>query len=125
MGSNIVNYSLISKTQASRSATKSTPTSVRKFILAKLRARREKDLCYYCDEKYNQNHKCKDGYYVLVGQEESKEVLLQLEGEEQSYEAVEENKDEQQEIVPEVSFNAPVSQYHPQTITLKGKYKGF
>lgn len=35
-----------------------TPT-YKRFTAAELRARRDKGLCYYCDEKYHQQHKCK------------------------------------------------------------------
>ena len=38
-----------------------------------MRARREKKLCYYCDEKYELGHKCKRRQiYFLKGEDEGK-----------------------------------------------------
>lgn len=44
-----------------------------------LRARRDKGLCYYYDEKYNPHHKCKSSCFLLVGHEEIEELLLNKE----------------------------------------------
>lgn len=47
----------------------------KKFTLANLRARRGKGLCYYCDDKYDLNHKCKSTCFLLVRQEDIEEIL--------------------------------------------------
>lgn len=52
-----------------------TTSPYKKFTAVELRARREKGLCYYCDDKYIPNHKCKSSCFLLVGQEEFKELL--------------------------------------------------
>lgn len=44
-------------------------------MVAKLKVRREKGLCYYCNEKYSPSHKCKTSCFLLVGQDEIDELL--------------------------------------------------
>ena len=45
--------------------------SIKKISQVELQARREKKLCYYCDEKYELGHKCKRRQiYLLEGEEE-------------------------------------------------------
>lgn len=55
---------------------------IKKMSPAELRARREKGLCYYCDEKYQPNHRCKTSCFLLVGHEEIEELLHDQENEE-------------------------------------------
>ncbi|XP_026457490.1 uncharacterized protein LOC113358147 [Papaver somniferum] len=44
---------------------------IKKLTYAQMRARREKGLCYNCDEKYDNGHRCiKQQLYMLVGDEE-------------------------------------------------------
>lgn len=48
----------------------SSTSHIKKMSPAKLTTRREKGLCYYCDEKYLPNHRCKTSFFLLVGHEE-------------------------------------------------------
>ena len=48
-----------------------------------MQARREKKLCYYCDEKYEPGHKCKRRQiYLLEGEEEGENDKFEEEEEE-------------------------------------------
>lgn len=60
---------LATTSQASVSKVSKVP-AFKHFSAAELRAKREKRLCYYCDEKYSPNRKCKPSYCLLLGSEE-------------------------------------------------------
>lgn len=47
----------------------------KRFTASELRVRREKGLCYYCEEKYHPQHRCKAACFLLVGQDEIEEIL--------------------------------------------------
>lgn len=102
-------------TTTGNSNTAISPT-YKKFTTAELRARREKGLCYYCDEKCNPQHRCKSACFLLVGKEEIEE-LLQGENE---IENVEETGQEEQlnlmEMNSEISLNALTGSFHPNTL---------
>ncbi|XP_016186033.1 uncharacterized protein LOC107627725 [Arachis ipaensis] len=100
----------------------STPP-FKKLSAAEIKMKREKGLCYYCDEKWSPGHRCKTSCYLLIGDEEMQEILKEPEP------AVIQITNEEQPVVvgpaqPEISFNAMVGQYQPTTFRLKGSYKG-
>lgn len=71
--------------QSSPSVTSSSSTTqIKKLTAAELKLRREKGLCYYCDEKYNPGHKWKTACFLLVGDEEVDELIQDYESEEVS-----------------------------------------
>lgn len=50
------------------------PTTIpayKQFSPAELRAKWEKGLCYYCDDKYSPRHKCKATFSLLMGKRNS------------------------------------------------------
>lgn len=47
----------------------------KKLSPSNLQGRREKDLCYTCDEKIIPGHKCKGKFFLIVQQEEIKDDL--------------------------------------------------
>ena len=47
----------------------------KRLTAAEIKQKREKGLCYYCEEKYNPSHRCKTSYLLLVGEEEMSELL--------------------------------------------------
>ena len=45
-----------------------TPTlPIRRLSPAELRDKREKGLCYNCDQKYSSNHRCRSKFLILMG----------------------------------------------------------
>ncbi|XP_054820707.1 uncharacterized protein LOC129319639 [Prosopis cineraria] len=48
-------------------------TAVRKITPAEMQIRREKGLCYTCDEKFSPNHKCMNRQYMWLQNEDDKE----------------------------------------------------
>ena len=48
---------------------KSLSLPVKRLSPAKLKIRREKGLCYNCDEKYALGHKCKGNFFLLISEE--------------------------------------------------------
>lgn len=97
-------------------------TGPKKFTAAEIKARREKGLCYYCDEKYTRNHKCAPSLSLLIEQDELMELLA--EGDEfvdAPGEPVDES--EMMAITPEISLNALEGRFHPRTLRVTGTYK--
>lgn len=109
------------KPQTSVVSSSSTASSnIKRLSAVELRARREKRLCYYCDEKYQSNHKCKTSCFLLVGQEEVEELLRDDEPLNDEQEK-EESQVQLLEVVPEISLNALAGHYHPSTLRLSGR----
>ena len=42
------------------------PLAIKRLSPAELQSRREKNLCYYCDERYRPGHKCKREFMLLI-----------------------------------------------------------
>jgi len=53
--------------------------SVKKIIPAEMKFRREKDLCYFCDEMFLFNHKCPNRQFLLLQIEDVNEETPTLE----------------------------------------------
>ena len=86
-----------------------------------MQARRDKNLCYYCDEVYHRWHTCtKKQLYILIGEDNTKikqvedmETLNQLD--------TENNEDSHIDIV--IPIHALLGNSSPHTIRLLGKVK--
>ena len=88
----------------------------RKLSKAKLQAKREKGLCYCCDDRFASGHHCRlKELQVMVYQGE--EELLESNDEDQEVHGTD------QELV-ELSMNLVVGLTSPKTIKLKGKVCG-
>lgn len=96
----------------------------KKLTASELKVRREKGLCYYCDEKYNPSHKCKFACLLLVGHEEIDELLQDAEPVEDSTATEEANQMNNMEVTPEIRINALASQFHPSTLRVTGRCAG-
>lgn len=94
------------------------------FTTAELKLRREKGLCYYCDDKYHPGHKCQAACFLLVGQEEIEELLNDEISEENPAVLEEGNNVNLMEVVPEISLNALAGQFHPSTLRVIGSCAG-
>lgn len=93
------------------SSSSSSSSNIKRLSAAELKARREKGLCYYCDEKYEPNHKCKRNCFLLVGQEEIDELLHDEEFPNEDQEK-EDSHVQLLEVAPEISMNALKGHFH-------------
>ncbi|XP_016172540.1 uncharacterized protein LOC107614929 [Arachis ipaensis] len=95
-------------------------TPHRRLTAAEIKQRREKGLCYYCDEKYSVGHKCKSSFLLLVGGEEMDELLhgWQTEMTNPEGDSASLGTPSPEKGVVEISFNAMVAVYHPETIRI-------
>lgn len=76
-----------------------------------MRARREKGLCYSCDEIFKPNHKCKQQQLFMLALEEEDEEEFH------NYEIVFVDG----EIEMEISIHALCGNVNPYTILIQGK----
>ncbi|KAL5759632.1 hypothetical protein ACOSQ2_018470 [Xanthoceras sorbifolium] len=101
-------------------ALKSTePIPIKRLTQAEMKTRRDKGLCYNCDEPYTYGHQCtKKRLYMLMGEdEEDQEIDTEIE-------------EVQEESVPEICKEKMSISHHAltgcaglQTIRLRGKVK--
>lgn len=87
-----------------------------------MRARREADLCFNCDEKWVAGHKCKTTtLYIMMFEEQETNYLHSLE------DTVVETTEEIEEHVPviegELSINAITGSISPNTMKFLGEYE--
>ncbi|XP_052299962.1 uncharacterized protein LOC127903656 [Citrus sinensis] len=91
-----------------------TPISFRRITNQEARERREKGLCYYCDEKFVPGHRCERPQLFMI--EDSPQFNCTNDEDAQ-------HVPEHYEVIPEVSFHAIAGTTHPQTIRVQGKLK--
>ena len=94
--------------------TNSSPSPIRRITSQEARERREKGLCYYCDDKFVPGHRCERPQLFMIA--------------DSSHTSLEEDKDDSREIpspedIPEISFHAIASAEHPQTLRVMGKLR--
>lgn len=106
-------------------ATPAATTPFKRLSAAELRAKREKGLCYYCDEKFSAAHKCKPTFHLLLGQDELMEVLNGIAEPEIGEQVVEtgEPAPDLMSLTPEISLHALQGDFHPRTLRMMGTYK--
>ena len=97
-------------------------SGIKHLTAAEIRQRREKGLCYYCDERYTPTHKCKTSSLLLMGDEDMEELWPREPPEEEQQ--VEEMNEEPVEKLPGISFNAMAGQYLPSTIRVQVQCMG-
>ncbi|GAV73312.1 hypothetical protein CFOL_v3_16798 [Cephalotus follicularis] len=98
---------------AKKPQTESSIFPVRKMTTSELKARREKGLCYSCDDKYHLGHNCKiQSHFHLV--------ISELPD---SQSADEDSCEEEVEEISEVSLHALAGQVNHQTLRLTGNFK--
>ncbi|XP_057481136.1 uncharacterized protein LOC130768158 [Actinidia eriantha] len=93
------------------------PSPFRRITNQEARERREKGLCYYCDEKYSLGHRCERPQLFMIEDAPHIEEEEEENGEEPSQEA------KTWELLPEISFHAIAGAEHPQTLRVLGKLK--
>nr|GEU31271.1 transposon Ty3-G Gag-Pol polyprotein [Tanacetum cinerariifolium] len=85
------------------------PKPIRHLSNNEARKRREKGLCYYCDDKYTPGHKCSKPQFFMIGDAE------EIENENPTNDALETQADE---VQGEISFHAISETILPQTLRL-------
>nr|GMC60707.1 Transposon Ty3-G Gag-Pol polyprotein [Ipomoea batatas] len=50
---------------------------IRKYTSAEIRQRRDKGLCFHCDQKYSVDHRCKGRFHVLIGDDEDEAIEVE------------------------------------------------
>jgi hypothetical protein len=92
----------------------SSNTSFHRITNQEARERREKGLCYYCDERFVPGHRCQRPQLFMISDSPitgSEDSVLDL------LEPVEED------VIPEISFHAMTGTEHPQTMHVIGQLK--
>ena len=88
------------------------PANFRRITTQEARERREKGLCYYCDEKFIPGHRCERPQLFMIEDSDSRDHP--------SDEEVQPVPD-QHDIISEISFHAIAGAEHPQTIHVLGR----
>ena len=85
-----------------------------------LEEKRKKGLCYNCDRKYTEGHKCDENklFYIDCEEEEEKEQVMSKEED-----ILHEQTLDKEEMNPTISCNASVGITSPQTIKIEGHIK--
>ena len=89
---------------------------IKRLTESKLQARREKGLCFKCDEKFSPDHRCKKELRVLLVHEDEEEKDNQFDGKATEEPALIELKD-----AVELSLNFMVGLTTPGTMKIKGR----
>ena len=89
---------------------------IKRLTESKLQARREKGLCFKCDEKFSPGHRCKKELRVLLVHEDEEEKDNQFDGKATEEPALIELKD-----AVELSLNFMVGLTTPGTMKIKGR----
>ncbi|GKA99787.1 transposon ty3-G gag-pol polyprotein [Tanacetum coccineum] len=88
------------------------PNPIRRLSQTEARERREKGLCYYCDERYTPGHKCSKPQLFMISD------VSEVEDEESLGDNQEQNPGDSH---VEISFHAISGSINPQTLRLPGK----
>ncbi|XP_078438320.1 uncharacterized protein LOC144708753 [Wolffia australiana] len=102
-----------------------TPVYKKKIMLTgeEFQKRREKGLCYNCNEKFSPGHQCKKTLQFFIVAEEDKEI-----GEEehivQDIKVGKEPEEEEQLLLAQVSLNTMLGITHPKSMKLKRSIHG-
>ncbi|XP_027905965.1 uncharacterized protein LOC114165577 [Vigna unguiculata] len=92
---------------------------IKRLSTAELQNRREKGLCYYCDDKYKPGHKCKKQFMLLIAESEDAEGdltrLLQAETQDQT-----DPPNPLDNVAAQISFNALLGHSIPRTLRVLG-----
>ncbi|XP_061968341.1 uncharacterized protein LOC133691764 [Populus nigra] len=89
-----------------------SPTSFRRITTQEARERREKGLCFYCDEKFKPGHRCERPQLFMI--EDSSNTSLE--------EEITDTEDIiNSEDMPKISFHAIAGAEHPQTLRVLGQ----
>ena len=90
---------------------------IQKLSQSQIQAKREKGLCFYCDEKYTVGHKCRVLAHVLIVPD-SKELNLEDVNEGESLQ----EQEERSEVIdaPQISLHGMLGILMPQKLKFKG-----
>ncbi|GAV69021.1 RVP_2 domain-containing protein [Cephalotus follicularis] len=92
---------------------------VRRMSPAELRIRREKWLCYNCEEKFHPGHKCKPQFSLLIGEDEMENSLVY---DQQDIPELSDTQEYPDTTEPEINMNALSGQLSANSLRLTGKH---
>ncbi|PNX94328.1 Ty3/gypsy retrotransposon protein, partial [Trifolium pratense] len=101
-----------------------TQTAVKRLSPEELQARREKGLCYNCDERYQRGHRCKRLFHLLIVEpEDSTEdaTSFHLESSDPDPIVVESKTSESEPDPAQISLHALMGHTIPQTLRVMGQ----
>ncbi|KAL5777367.1 hypothetical protein ACOSP7_010293 [Xanthoceras sorbifolium] len=93
-------------------SSQSATTPIRRITSQEVKDRRERGLCFYCDEKFSPGHRCQRPQLFMI---EDHQPTQEDDSNEDQREF---NLDEQ---IPKISFHAIAGTNHPQTMRVIGK----
>ena len=99
--------------------TSTIPGAIRRSTDQELQHKRERGLCYRCDDKWSAGHRCRRRELSVLVAMEGDDV-----GEENEPEVEEGGEPESETTPPEISLNSVVGLSNPKTMKLGGTIKG-
>ena len=113
-----------SPTNSPNLTTPKTPPSIKRLSPVELQARREKGLCYHCDDRYQPGHRYKRQFYLLIVEpkiiDPTEEAMTQLLlTQEPQLEPITEQTPEP-DTNPQISLHALMGHTIPQTLRVLG-----
>ncbi|KAF5450607.1 hypothetical protein F2P56_030941, partial [Juglans regia] len=125
---NEVNHSLLGNSIRKEGNSGPKPTTFKtsvpfqKLTPAEMKAKREKGICYFCEDKWQPGHKCnKAKFFEMAGLEWLQDSEKEEAGPQESQETNEPVEVETE--VPEISFHAIAGCISPRTMRVHGKIK--
>ena len=98
-------------------------SEIKRLSEREVQAKREKGLCYRCDEKWGPGHRCKrKELSVLLTADETEELEVEVATEHNTMEH--HNDESPEENLPEVSLNSVMGLTSSKTLKMVGKIKG-
>ncbi|PNX96980.1 retrotransposon-related protein, partial [Trifolium pratense] len=98
------------------------PTPIKRLSPAELQARRERGLCYNCDERYQPGHRCRRQFYILIAEPDSYDEQTEtLTNQLLQPEPTPDTPTPHPDIDPQISLHALMGHTIPQTIRLVGQ----
>jgi len=104
--------------------TNRTPT-IKRLSPAELQSRREKGLCYNCDERYQPGHHCKRQFHILIAEpdpyETPQELLNSLLLQNEPPQTTTPSPEDEIDLNPQISLHALMGHTIPQTLRMLGQ----
>ncbi|KAF8397183.1 hypothetical protein HHK36_016090 [Tetracentron sinense] len=98
----------------------------KKLTIEEMKARREKGLCYNCDERFSPNHKCKaQQFFLIEGEALATEETHESDEEEERTTTEDDQDNIPTSVEPEISFHALTGSAAPQTMRVQGTIKHY
>ncbi|XP_061340529.1 uncharacterized protein LOC133287007 [Gastrolobium bilobum] len=98
-----------------------TNIPIKRLTAAEMMERREKGLCYYCNEKFNRTHVCKSKMFIMLVQDEDNEAPDKNGGDELIMDMSTEKMEGEIQSMPEINLHAMAGQHSTSTLRIQGR----